>query len=130
MRERGYFILEHAQARSGALQAVSSAPDGWRVVIEPPKRSGGQNAALHALIADIAATQLWAGKRWDSEVWKRLLVAAWSRTRGQGLTVIQALDGHGVDIVPTRTSKLTRAECSDLLEYVQCWAAENMKETA
>ena len=130
MTDRGYFVLAHVQARARALAAVTAAPDGWRVVIEPPTRSGEQNAALHALVTEIAQRCDWAGRRWDVETWKRLLVSAWGRTNGQQMHIVPALDGNGVDIVPIRTSKLTRAECSDLLEYVQAWAAENMDVTA
>ena len=128
MSERRYFVLAHPQARANAVRAVALADEGWRVTIEPPKRSGEQNAALHALITQIATHCEWAGKRWDLETWKRLLVSAWGRTNGQQMQIVPALDGHGVDIVPIRTSKLTRAECSDLLEYVQAWAAENMQD--
>lgn len=87
-------------------------------------RSLDQNAKLHALIADISRHVEWAGKKWDAEVWKRLLVAAWMRSRGEPLMVVPALDGQGVDVVFRRTSSLSRAECSELLEYVQAYAAE------
>jgi NinB protein len=89
------------------------------------KRSNPQNAKLHSLIGEIAAQKEWAGQRWEAEVWKRLLTAAWMRANGQQVTVVPSLDGMGVDVVFARTSKLSRAECSDLLEYVQAWAAQN-----
>ena len=43
--------------------------------------------------------------------------AAWCREQGLSVEVLPALDGHGVDIVPVRTSKLTRGECADLITY-------------
>ena len=55
----------------------------------------------------------------------RLLVAAWSRVQGQAIEVLPALDGHGVDIVPVRTSKLTKSECADLITFIQAWGVEN-----
>ena len=39
--------------------------------------------------------------------------------------VLPALDGHGVDIVFERTSRLTRAECAELMEYVYAWGAQH-----
>jgi hypothetical protein len=98
------------------------------ITIKPEGRTGGQNAALHAWISEIAATVEWAGQKRDVETWKRLLVAAWLRTRGEPLEVLPALDGHGVDIVFRRTSSLTKAECAELLDYVQWWAAENIPQ--
>lgn len=96
------------------------------ITIKPEGRTGNQNAALHAWIADIAASVEWAGRKRDVETWKRLLVAAWLRTRGESLEVLPALDGHGVDIVFRRTSSLTKAECAELLDFVQAWAAQNV----
>lgn len=96
------------------------------ITIKPEGRTGNQNAALHAWIADIAASVEWAGQKRDVETWKRLLVAAWLRTRGESLEVLPALDGHGVDIVFRRTSSLTKAECAELLDFVQAWAAQNV----
>jgi hypothetical protein len=102
---------------------VKEAAVGDVVKIGPPGRNGEQNALLHALISDIARETDWAGKKRDGEIWKRLLVAAWCRTRGESVEILPALDGHGVDIVPARTSKLTKAECADLIEYIYAWRA-------
>ncbi len=96
-----------------------------RLSIGEETRSLSQNAKLHALIDEIARQCEWAGRKWDAETWKRLLVASWMRANGQQLLVVPALDGAGVDVVFARTSKLSKAECSELLEYVQAWAAEH-----
>ena len=92
---------------------------------KPETRSSAENRMLHALIGEIARQKEWAGAKRDVECWKRLLVSAWCRTRGESVEILPALDGHGVDIVPARTSKLTKAECADLIGYVQAWAADN-----
>lgn len=98
---------------------------GHRLELEckPEKRSNAENRLLHALIGEIAKQVEWAGAKREPEVWKRLLTAAWCREQGLSVEVLPALDGHGVDIVPVRTSKLTRGECADLITYVQAWAA-------
>jgi hypothetical protein len=121
------YILAHTEARRRAVQAVQDAPEGHVITIAEPTRSGDQNALLHALIGEIAATQEWAGKKRDAEVWKRLLVAAWCRVRGESMEILPALDGHGVDIVPARTSGLSRAECADLITFIEAWQAERME---
>ena len=119
------YILAHPVARQRALDAVRGAADGMVVTVAEPTRNGEQNAILHALIGEIAATQEWAGKKRDAEIWKRLLVAAWCRMRGESMEILPALDGHGVDIVPARTSGLSKSECADLITYIQAWQAEN-----
>jgi hypothetical protein len=105
---------------------------GWRlkVTVEQETRSVDQNAKLHAELAEVASTVEWAGKKRDTEVWKRLMTAAWLRARGESVEVLPAIDGHGIDVVFRRTSSLTKAECSELLEFVLAWKAEHMEQTA
>jgi hypothetical protein len=95
------------------------------VTIEQETRTDAQNRLLHAWIGEIAKTVEWAGKKRDPETWKRLLTAAWLRARGESIEVLPALDGHGIDVVFRHTSKLTKAECSELSEFVMAWAAEH-----
>ena len=126
---KAVYRLVHPEARRRALAAVSDAPEGYTVTVAPATRSGEQNALLHSLLSEIAASVEWAGKRRDVETWKRLLTAAWLRARGEAIEMLPALDGNGVDIVFRRTSTLTRAECVELVDFVQAWMAENV-ETA
>ena len=100
---------------------------GHRLVLTlaPATRSSEQNRKLHAIIADVARQATWAGAKQDAETWKRLFVSAWCRATGEPVTILPALDGHGVDLVPRRTSKLTKAECCELIEYITAWAVEH-----
>jgi hypothetical protein len=41
---------------------------------------------------------------------------------------LPALDGHGVDVVFRHTSELTKAECAELITYIQAWKSEHMTE--
>ncbi len=117
------FVLAHDEARARAIDAIKHAQPGSVVKIGPPKRTGDQNAALHAKITEIAQRREWCGKRWDVETWKRLLTAAWCRAKNESIVMLPALDGQGVDIVFRRTSKLNKAECSSLLDFVEAWDA-------
>ncbi len=99
---------------------------GHRLEVElrPARRNGNQNALLHVLLSDIARQVEWAGKYRSAEVWKRLLTAAWLRARGESVEVLPAVDGHGVDVVFRRTSGLSKAECAELIDFIQAWAAQ------
>ena len=132
MAERITMSLYNAQQAHQAIQTAWKHAKGWlmaghrlTLTLAPEKRTSPQNRLLHALIADIAAQVEWAGAKRDAEVWKRLLTAAWSRVHGQHVEVLPALDGHGVDLVPARTSKLTKAECADLCTFIEAWGAEH-----
>jgi hypothetical protein len=89
------------------------------------QRSSEQNAALHAIISDIASQKQWAGQTLDVETWKRLLVASWARATGERVSMYPALDGHGIDVLYRKTSRLSKQEASELLEFVTSWAIEN-----
>jgi hypothetical protein len=124
--------LHNAQQGHQALQSLWAwakprlmAGHRLTLSVADEKRNTAQNAKLHACIGEIAKQKEWAGQKWDQETWKRLLTAAWMRANDERVTVIPSLDGQGVDVVFRRTSSLTKAECSDLLEYVMAWAAQN-----
>lgn len=117
--------LTNQAARAAARKAVDEAPAGHVVRIGEPTRSLEANARLHALIAEIAETREWAGGRQDPETWKRLLVAAWMRATDRKVTLMPALDGHGVDAIYQRTSKLSVSECNELMDFVEAWHAQD-----
>jgi hypothetical protein len=127
-----YAILHNAQQGHEVLKRIwpevkSMLMAGHRLElsITPERRNNEQNALLHCLLTEIADTREWAGRKRDAEVWKRLLTAAWCRANGESVEILPALDGHGVDVVFRRTSSLTKAECADLITFIQAWVAES-----
>lgn len=118
--QQGHQVITNAW-----MLAKSLLMAGHRCTLEvkPETRSDSQNKLLHALIGEIAASHEWCGKKHDTETWKRLLVAAWTRARGESVELLPALDGHGVDIVFRRTSKMTKAEVNELIEFIEAWRA-------
>lgn len=99
------------------------AGHAYTLSIEEPKRSSSQNKLLHAMLQDIASRREWAGRKWDVLTWKRLLTAAWMRARGDQVLVVPALDGHGFDVVFEHTSKLSKAQMTELIEFITAWDA-------
>lgn len=115
----------HAWLQRLAVWAKANTLQGRQVTItaEPARRSLDQNALLHATLTEIAREHEWAGKKHDAETWKRLFVAAWSRANHEPMEILPALDGVGVDIVFRKTSRMSKAEVSDLIEYINAWRA-------
>lgn len=112
--------------KDSAAWAKTMLLAGHRLVLElrPETRSDAQNRLLHSRFNDIRKQCTWAGRKWDTEDWKRLLTAAWCRTRNEGVEIVPAIDGKGFDVLYQRTSKLTRRECVDLSDYVMAWGTE------
>lgn len=106
------------------VKSMTIAGHHLTITAKPVTRSSSQNAKLHAMLTEIAGQKEWAGMQRDVDTWKRLMVAAWCRARGENVELLPALDGHGVDIVFRRTSELSKGEMAELIEFVQAWAAE------
>lgn len=123
--QAGAWVLGSETHRRFVGSLVATAPAGWVVRLDPPRRNLDQNALLHAALSDIAAQVEWHGQKFDVETWKRLCVAAWIRERGGNPQLVPALDGHGFDIVYQPTSKLTKGDFSELCEWVFAFAAQH-----
>ena len=93
----------------------------YALMIGEPPRSSEQNRLLHALLTDIARQVEWAGKKRHVDTWRRLVTAAWLRAEHEQVEMLPAIDGHGVDIIFERTSRMTRAQLSSLIDYVTMW---------
>lgn len=107
------------------LNVICSLNVGDKIVVGPPGRNLDQNAMLHALLMDIAAQVEWVGQKLSVDVWKRLCTAAWMRERNAQPLLVPALDGHGVDIIYEKTSKLSVTQCSELIEWCFAFGAEH-----
>lgn len=122
--EKKTYTLRNARDRSAASYAIVTAPDGWTVTIAEPTRNSLQNAALHAMLSDIAHQVEWKGQKFTVEIWKRLVTAAWLRESGGNPLLVPSLDGNGVDIIFERTSKLSVKQCADLITWVEAFGIE------
>ncbi len=107
------------------VKAMVTAGHRIQMTISPEKRSDAENRILHAMLGYISKNVDWAGKKRSIDVWKRLLTAAWCRATNEHVEILPAVDGHGVDIVFRRTSELSRAECAELITFIQAWCAQS-----
>jgi len=123
MKQR--FVLVHETARQRAIAAVQNAPDGMVVEVKQPTRSLDQNAKLHAMLEDVAQQVEWRGMKLHKDVWKRLCTASMLRERGESPMLVPALDGHGVEIIYEKTSKMDKRMMADLIEWVYAFGAEH-----
>jgi hypothetical protein len=130
--DRLTFRLINARVRQNALEAVRTAPEGYRVVIGQPQRSLDQNARLHAMLTDLAASPVtWAGKRRTMEEWKAIIVSGHSVATGNGGEVIPGIEGEFVAIRES-TASMSVARAASLIDYLEAFCVSNgveLKET-
>lgn len=117
MSDKRIFILVAEEQRRRAVAAVAEAPLTWRVTIEPPKRTGDQNAKFHALCSDIARSGAqWAGKRRTAAEWKVLLVSGHATATEEGSEIVGGLEGELLNIRES-TAAMSKRRGSSLIEY-------------
>lgn len=106
------------------MNAVAEAPEGWRVKVEPPSRNLEQNALLWVLLTAFAEQLQWPVNgqmtRLAAEDWKDLLTAAYKR---ETTRVAMGLDG-GMVMLGMRTSRMTKPQFAEFLEFVMSVAAD------
>ncbi len=93
---------------------------GRRMVLElrPEKRSDPQNRRMWAMLGDIAEQVDWYGQKLSAEDFKHILSASLKKQRA-----VQGLDG-GFVVLGLSTSKMSKAEMSELQELIEAFGAE------
>ena len=118
------FILAHDLARRRAVAAVASAPDGFVVTVEEPRRNLEQNAMMWVLLQAFADQLVWPVNgqmvKLEAEEWKDLLTAAF---RQETVRVAMGLRG-GMVMLGTRTSKMGKQQMADFITFIQSEAAD------
>lgn len=104
--------LNGAHQRAIAHRAIDRAPQGYRVRFEEPARTLDQNAKLWAVLSDISRARP-EGREHTPEVWKAVFMQA----LGHEQQFAMGLDGAPFPL-GWRSSKLTKAQFSELLEFI------------
>jgi hypothetical protein len=114
-------------ARQAAHQWVDKALDNWTpgkpwlLEIREPKRTDEQNAAMWGLLAQITKQRpVHNGRPMTSDLWKSVFMDA----LGHEVDYVGSLDGTRIFPLGHRSSHLTKAQMSDLLELMLAWCAE------
>jgi hypothetical protein len=113
-------ILANAHVRRRAHELIEVAPDCAVVNIRAASRTNDQNAKLWAMLSDIARAKP-QGRVLSTETWKALFMNA----AGFSCTFEPTLDGRGVVPLGFKSSRLTKAEFSDLIECIYAFGAEH-----
>lgn len=109
----------HGRARQNALQAVQSAPEGYRVIVSEPARTLDQNAALWAALTEISEQVQWHGRWLTPDDWKVMFTASLRQQQ-----IVPNLEGTGFVVLGLSTSKMTKREFGDLLDLIGAFCAE------
>lgn len=121
MSDKRFFVLAHSEARRRATACMQESPDGYRVTIEPPKRTDGQNDRFHAMCGDLAKSGLeWAGKARTAKQWKVLLVSGHAKATGEEFEMVPGLEGEFLNIRES-TAQMSIRRGASLIEYTRAF---------
>ena len=112
-------ILRGDAQRILAKRLIDAAPLDAVVTVREGTRSADQNAKFYAMLSDISRAKP-RGLKHTPDVWKALLMKAC----GHQVQFVLGIDGEPFPI-GFRSSRLTKSQMSDLIEYLYQFGAEN-----
>lgn len=117
MNDKRMFIVTSTN-REHIFSQLRELPVGYVIRTSPPTRNLEQNAALWALLFEISAQVVWYGQKLSASEWKDVLTASLKKQKA-----VPGIDG-GFVICGQSSSKMTKAEFSELLELAHAFAAQ------
>jgi hypothetical protein len=118
---RFLLILANDTIRKKAKEWIDKAPVGMRLEFREPRRSTAQNDKMWSMLGDISRQIKHQGRTYDPDRWKVLFMYA----LGQETEFIPSLDGMSFIPYGPRSSELSVAEMSEMIELMTAWGAEH-----
>ena len=118
---RALIIIQSQADRNKAATWAQKAPYGARIEFREAKRTNEQNDRMWAMLTDVATQATHHGRRYSPDQWKVIFMAAC----GREVQFIPSLDGQTFIPWGQSSSKLSKQEMSELMEFIAAWGAEN-----
>lgn len=113
-------VLRGVASKRTAKCLIDQAPQDAVLTIKPATRSGEQNAKMWAMLSDVSRAKP-EGRDMPPDLWKSLFMAAC----GHRVRFEPGIDGEGVVPLGFRSSRLTKAEMSELIECIGEYGARH-----
>lgn len=111
-------ILHSPGNRAEARHLIDLAPLGSVVKVSAPRRTIPQNDRLWAMLSQVSRAKP-EGRTHTPEVWKALFMAAC----GWSVQFEQGLEGGAPFPVGFRSSRLTKEQCGELMDFIEAYCA-------
>lgn len=119
--KRAMITLSSRSDRQRAAEWAMKLPYGTCVEFKEAKRTLPQNALMWCLLSDLATQATHAGRKFTPDEWKILCMHAC----GVEVQLMPALGGKGYVPWGQSSSKLSKQQFTDLIEFILCFGAEN-----
>lgn len=119
---RALLTIKSNAERERALNWVRKAPFGTRLEFKAAKRTLPQNDRMWAMLTDVSRQKEHInGVKYTPDQWKVIFMAAC----GREFAFIPSLDGSTFIPWGQSSSDLSKAEMTNLIEFMFAWGAEN-----
>lgn len=115
------YRLVNPKVRANAIEAVRTAPDGYRVSVVEPKRSDAQSDLMWELLGQLAKKTTYHGLKLDKDDWKLVMMSGLRRQ----VRLVQNYDDDGLVALGQASSKLTVSEMTMMIDLIEAWAGTN-----
>ena len=123
-------LVSDAVRQRAADFILREAPEGWVVRVSEPQKKREQEEKYHAMIGDIARQTTYAGRRWDADDMKRILVDEFAeemRLAGTPLhhdaRLIPSENGRRVIQLGIQTREFYVKEAAQFIEFLYAWGS-------
>lgn len=113
-------ILRDDRVKQTARHYIDIAPPDTVVKFYAPSRTGSQNALLWVLLGEVASQSSLHGVQHTKEGWKVIFMSALGHESKFVLGI-----NHEVVPLEARTSKMSKEQMTDLIEFIFQYGAEN-----
>lgn len=117
---RRLLVIRTPADRAQIGRWAANVPVGTTVEFKAARRSLDQNALLWSRLGEISRQVVWYGAKLSAEDWKDVLTASLRKAR-----VVPGIDPGTYVPLGMRTSDMTVAEMSDLLELIAAFGANH-----
>jgi NinB protein len=133
---RIFILVDEARRLRASDYILGAAPEGWCVKVYPPAKTREQEERFHAMVGDVAAQWQHAGRKWDKESMKRIIVDQFRRDTAKDpafiklwesvgqMEIAPSIDGSGIVAIGWQTRRFPKALYSALIEWTFAFGAE------
>ena len=116
---RRVFIINGRSDREKVARWAAECSTGVTVEFRSARRNLDQNALMWSLLGEISRQVVWYGAKLSADDWKDVLTASLRKAR-----VVPGIDAGTYVPLGMRTSEMTKAEFSELIELIFAFGAE------
>lgn len=118
---RALIVVRSDLDRRKAAGWCQKAPSGTRVEFKASKRTLPQNDRMWAMLTDVANQKEHCGRKYTPDQWKIIMMHAC----GHELQFLPSLEGGTFIPWGQSSSDLSKAEMSELMDFMEAWGAQN-----